>query len=136
MKKYADGGKGKKKQAKLKTRKSIGGGGSDDDFKPVNVAVSKKNAGPKKLKDDDKEGVIKPTKSKPRAKVIKSDSDVEMEQPQEKAKAKSKAKAKETIDIASDDDNGFISPKSAIENQSKLEMKRKRCADTTWFVDL
>ena len=136
MKKYADGGKGKKKQAKLKTRKSIGGGGSDDDFKPVNIAVSKKNAGPKKLKDDDKEGVIKPTQSKPRAKVIKPDSDVEIKQPQGKAKAKSKAKVKETIDIASDDVNDFISPKPVAENQSKLEMKRKRYVDTTWFINV
>jgi len=136
LKKYADGGKGKKKQAKLKTRKSIGGGGSDDDFKPVNVAVSRKNAGPKKFKDDDKEGIIKPTKSKPRAKGIKPDSDVEIKQPQEKAKAKSKAKVKETIDIASEDDNGFISPKSAVENQSKLEMKRKRYVDTIWLINL
>ncbi|KXN89810.1 DNA topoisomerase 2 [Leucoagaricus sp. SymC.cos] len=58
-KKYANGGKGKKKkQAKLKTRKSIGGGGgddSDDDFKPVKAAAARKKAEPKKVKDGNDE---------------------------------------------------------------------------------
>lgn len=87
------------------------------------------------MKDDDKEGVIKPAKSKPRAKVIIPDSDIEMEQPQEKMKAKGKAKVKETIDIQDDGGNDFISPKH-VAGKSRLEAKRKRYVEVVWSLNL
>lgn len=121
--------KGKRKQAVLKTRKSLGkgGGDTDDDFRPIK-APQKKRAPPpakpsKKVADDEDEDV-KPAAPKRKAatkKAIQVGSDSESEIEIEKRAPPKKAPIK-TIDIDSESEPEVVAPKA----KGKAPAKRKR----------
>nr|ADL09409.1 DNA topoisomerase II [Omphalotus nidiformis] len=133
--------KGKRKQAVLLTRKSLGnrGGDSDDDFKPIKAAFKKKappaskgasstaNAKPKKEEDDDdsskkKSGLKKSAPAASRKTKPKEESESEIELVEErvapaKRAAATKAAAKsKTVDLF-DDDNMVDVGKESSEDE-------------------
>ncbi|EKM83675.1 hypothetical protein AGABI1DRAFT_117173 [Agaricus bisporus var. burnettii JB137-S8] len=114
--KFAKGGKGKKKQTKLKTRKSIGGGGgnddSDDDFRPVKAPARKKA-------DDEAK--------KPRArKVIAAAKELFKDSGSDKDTDPKMSEGNEDLDYA--DFNGSGHSKASSNGRGKANGKKKEKA--------
>ncbi|KAJ7630419.1 DNA topoisomerase II [Roridomyces roridus] len=115
--KVAIGGKGKRKNAVLRTRKSIGkkrGSDSEDDFKPIKAAAAKRKAPESKRpkpaavkEEDDDEEVVPPPKKRAPAKK-KDAMDVDEEEEVVAVAAKKRAPPKKKVvesDVDSDDED-------------------------------